>query len=361
MAAAPLFIVKLNGAASTGVVLRLRVGERGAMAVRMLAVVVGYYLAAEVGLLTAVVRDQVTPLWPPTGIALVALLVWGLRIWPAIAVGCLLVNLPIGPSWPAVAAITAGNTVAPMVAFLLLRRVGFRSELSRLRDALALVFYGAFGGMVISATAGTLALLGAGAVPRNEVWSTWSVWWAGDAMGVLVVAPVLLVARTTRWPVFGGPYRWLEATGLLVGTCAVTLFATRTPLPLLFLVFPLLIWAALRFQQQGAAPCALIISTVTILAAVDGAGPFEGLDLLPMMTALQAFNATVSLTGLLLAAITAERDQAHRAINRAVTQLADALAQPHPDRSLLSSALFRTAKPASEPEALGKREASEST
>jgi uncharacterized phage protein gp47/JayE len=99
----------------------------------------------------------------------------------------------------------------------------------------------------------------------------------------------------------------------------------------------------------------LIISTVTILAAVEGVGPFEGLDLFPMMTVLQAFNGTVSLTGLLLAAITAERDQAQRTINRAVTQLADALAQPHPDRSLLSSALFRTVKSVSEPETSGGR------
>jgi integral membrane sensor domain MASE1 len=337
------------------VVLRLRLGERGATALRTLAVAGAYYLAAQVGLLIALVRDQVTPLWPPTGIALVALLAWGFRTWPGIAVGSLLVNLPIGPSLPAVAVITAGNTAAPVVAYLLLRRAGFRSELSRLRDALGLVFYGALAGMVISATTGTLALLGAGAVPQGEVWSTWSVWWTGDAMGVLVVAPVLLVARSTRWPVFGGPYRWLEAVGLLLGTCAVTLVATHTPLPLLFLVFPFLIWAALRFQQRGATPCALIISTVTILAAVDGAGPFRGLDLLPMMTALQAFNGTVALTGLLLAAVTAERDQAHRAINRAVAQLADALAQPHSERSLLSGALFRTVGPAPESETPGER------
>jgi integral membrane sensor domain MASE1 len=310
----------------------------------MLTVAVAYYLGADVGLQLAVVRDQVTPLWPPTGIALVALLVWGIRIWPGIAVGALVVNMPIGPSFLAVGLITVGNTVAPVVACLLLRRAGFRSELGRLRDALALVFFGAFAAMTISASAGTVALFSSAAVPRDEVWSTWSAWWTGDAMGLLVVTPVLLVARTVRWPVFGGPYRWLEAVGLLAGTCAATGLATRTPLPLLFLVFPFLIWAALRFQQLGTTPCALIISVITILAAVDEAGPFQGLDLLSRMTALQAFNGTVALTGLLLAAITAERDQAHRAINRAVTQLADALAQERPERSLLSSALFRSVR-----------------
>ncbi|HEX6077719.1 MAG TPA: MASE1 domain-containing protein [Micromonosporaceae bacterium] len=333
----------------TGVALRARLGERGATGLRMLAVAVAYSLGAQVGLLIAVVRDQVTPLWPPTGVALVALLAWGLRIWPGIAVGALVVNVPMGPSWSAVGLITLGNTVAPVAVYLLLRRTGFRSELNRLRDALALVLFGTFAAMTISATAGALALFSSGALPRDEIWSTWSVWWTGDAMGLLVVAPVLLVARSTRWPVFGGPYRWLEVVGLLAGTCVVTLLATHTPLPLLFLVFPFLIWAALRFQQLGATPCALIISIITILAAVDETGPFEGLDLLPRMTVLQAFNGTVALTGLLLAAITAERDQAHRAINRAVTQLADALAQQHPDQSLLSSALFRTVRQTDDP------------
>jgi integral membrane sensor domain MASE1 len=321
----------------------LRLSGRAATGSRILIVAVAYYLGAGIGLQLAVVRGQVTPLWPPTGIALVALLVWGFRIWPGIAVGALAVNMPIGPTWSAVALITLGNTAAPVTAYLLLRRTGFRCELNRLRDALALVFFGAFVAMVISATAGTLALLLSTAVPRGEVWSTWSAWWTGDAMGVLVIAPVLLAARPIRWPVFGGPYRWLEAAGLLAGTFVVTLFAAHTRLPLLFLVFPFLIWGALRFQQIGATPCALIISIITILAAVDAAGPFQGLDLLSRMTALHAFNGTVALTGLLLAAITAERDQAHRAINRAVIQLADALAQEQKDRSLFRGALLPTA------------------
>lgn len=326
--------------------LRPLLGNRAATGLRILAVAGAYYLGAQVGLLTAVVREQVTPLWPPTGIAVVALLVWRLRVWPGIALGALAVNLPIGPSWYGILLITVGNTTAPVCAYLLLRRVGFGGQLSRLQDVLALVFFGALGGMVISATTGTLALLSASAVPWGQMWSTWSVWWTGDAMGVLVIAPVLLVARTVRRPVFGRRYRWLEAAALLVGTTMVTLLATRSSLPLLFAVFPFLIWAALRFQQAGATPCVLIVSTLTILAAVQGTGPFQGLDVVPRMTALQAFNGTVSLTGLVLSALIAERDQAHRTINRAATQLAQALAQVQPEPSLLSGAMFRTIRQA---------------
>src|SRR5437763_554279 len=98
---------------------------------RLLAVTAAYYASARLGLLLALVNGQVTPLWPPTGIALVCLLLLGVRVWPGIALGAFLVNLPIGPTLPAVLAISAGNTLAPVCAGLLLRRIGFRTELDR--------------------------------------------------------------------------------------------------------------------------------------------------------------------------------------------------------------------------------------
>src|SRR4029450_3482171 len=104
---------------------------------------------------------------------------------------------------------------------LLLRRTDFRMELDRLRDALALVFLGALTGMLISATVGSGVLALAGAIPASDFWPTWSVWWTGDAMGVLVVAPFLLVLRRARWPRGSSPYRWVEAGALLASTAMV--------------------------------------------------------------------------------------------------------------------------------------------
>lgn len=300
-------------------------------ALMTLAVAAVYYSGAQLGLLQELVRGQVTPLWPPTGIALACLLLLGPRSWPGITLGALAVNAPIGPAPLAVLAIVAGNTLAPLCAYLLLRRAGFRTELNRLRDALALVFLGALAGMLISSTLGTAVLVLADALPASAFWPTWSVWWTGDAMGVLVVTPLLLAARRARLPGAVSPYRWLEAAALLLGTAGVMLVATRSAASLLFLVFPFLIWAALRFQLPGAAPCSLIVTVLAIQATAEGVGPFTGHSLLTQMVTLQAFNGSTTLTALLLAAIIAERDHTRRQIEQVCVQLAETVVRLTPD------------------------------
>ncbi|MFB6840013.1 MASE1 domain-containing protein [Streptomyces sp. NPDC056361] len=306
-------------------------GRRGSIALRALAVAAVYYGAAQIGLLQQLVRDQVTPLWPPTGVALAALLMMGLRVWPGIALGAFLVNVFLGPSPVAVLAITAGNTLAPVCACLMLRRAGFRNELDRLRDVLALVFLGALAGMLISSTVGSGALVLSGALDAGDFWPTWSVWWAGDAMGILVVTPFLLVLSKARWPSRAGPGRWFEAAALAIGTVLTTLLATRTSdTNLLFLVSPFLIWAALRFRLAGATPCALVVSTLAILAAGGDSGPFVGDDVFAAMVTLQAFNGTTALTALLLAAVITERDRTHEEIKRVCDRLAEMVGRMEP-------------------------------
>ncbi|WP_316743958.1 MASE1 domain-containing protein [Streptomyces sp. MK7] len=301
--------------------------RRGGMTVLEICAVAALYLgSAKLGLLQQLVRGQVTPLWPPSGIALASLLLRGPRVWPGIALGAFLVNVSLGPSLPAVLAITAGNTLAPLCSYALLRRTGFRAELDRLWDALALIFLGAFTGMLVSATTGSGALALAGVLSTADFWPTWSVWWTGDAMGVLVVTPVLLVLRSARLPRGVPPSRWGEALLLLAATIGVG-FLEAGNTPLLFLGFPLLIWAAFRFQLAGTAPCALAVSTFAIVAATERSGPFAGHDLLTDMIALQAFNGSTALTALLLGTVVGERNQAQREIARACGQLAEMAAK----------------------------------
>ncbi|MFE0131145.1 MASE1 domain-containing protein [Streptomyces sp. NPDC059037] len=301
--------------------------RRGALAALDICVVAAlYYGSAKLGLLQQLVRGQVTPLWPPTGIALASLLLRGPRVWPGIALGALLVNASLGPSLPAVLAIVAGNTLAPVCSYALLRRMGFRIELARLRDVLALVFIGAFTGMLVSATIGSGSLALAGVLSADQFWPTWSVWWTGDAMGVLVVTPVLLVLRSARWPKEAPPSRWAEGFLLLAATACVGIVGTGSA-PLMFLGFPLLIWAAFRFQLAGAAPCALAMCTFTIVAAAQESGPFTGRDLLTNMITLQAFNGSSALTALLVAAAVSERNQAQQEIARACGYLAEMVAK----------------------------------
>ncbi|MGW0703048.1 MASE1 domain-containing protein [Streptomyces sp. NPDC002867] len=241
-----------------------------------------YYASGKLGLLQQVVRGQVTPLWPPMGIALASLLLIGPRVRPGIALGAFLVNVSLGPSIPAVLAITTGNTLVPLCSYALLRRTGFGTQMNRLQDALALVFLGAPTGMLISATVGSSILSLAHALPAGGFWPTWWAWWTGDAMGVLLITPVLLVLRSARRSKNAPPSRWGEGALLVAATIGVGVLATA-PAPLIFLAFPLLTWAAFRFQRAGATPCALAMSTFAIFAAISGTGPFAGHTLLTKM------------------------------------------------------------------------------
>ncbi len=284
----------------------------------ILAVAVAYYATAKVGLVLALVKGQVTPLWLPTGISVAALLMSGPRIWPGIALGALTANIALGAGPAGTALITIGNTAAPMAAWYLLNRYGFRQQLDRLKDALMLVFAGALGAMLISSAVGTAALKITGVIPWHEIPAVMAVWWTGDAMGVLVFTPLLLTLPRT-WQV--SPRRLVEAVGLLIATAALASFVTVSESRLLFLVFPMLIWAALRFQHAIAAPCAVIISVAAVMSAASG--HFTATDLLTTMIVLQAFNGSVALTGLILSAVTSERNQAREAIERACRQLAE--------------------------------------
>jgi signal transduction histidine kinase len=271
-------------------------------------VALAYWLTARLSLNLALVHGQVTPTWPPTGIALVAILVFGRRVWPAIFAAALAVNLPIGPSPLGAAFIAAGNTLAPLVAAELLMRTGFRLELDRLRDAAAIIGLGALVGMAISATIGTSVLVLSGTVSTTDFWPTWAVWWTGDAMGVLLVAPFLL-GLLPRAP--GPPLNLRSGTELatlLIGIGLATFALFQNRLRLEYLVLPLIMVAAWRFRLRGAAPAALVASGVAVWSAVQGTGPFATESVVQKMITLQVFNVCVALTSFVLASFVTMRE-----------------------------------------------------
>lgn len=304
----------------------------------ILAVAVAYYLGGLIGLYQRVIVNdaEVTPLWLPTGIAVTSLLWLGLRAWPGIAIGTYLTIEQITDFDLPGLIIVAGNVLAPVCAYLMLRRAGFRTEMDRLRDALALVFLGGLLPMLISATIGTCTLVLTGDLPASQFWPVWAAWWAGDAMGVLVLTPLLLVLRRLA-PVrrHREGYRAVEAAVLVVASVAVTLVATRSPLSLLFLVFPLIIWAAVRFQLAGSAPITLLVSVLTIAAATAREGPFAHHTLFEIMINLQGLNGAAALTGLLLSALVTEQNNVRLKIEQVcedLAELVEQLASGKPDR-----------------------------
>ena len=278
---------------------------------KLLVVGAAYYISARLGLELALVGRSVTPLWPPTGVAVVAFLAVGWEVWPAVALGAFAVNLPISPTAATAAVIAVGNTLAPLAASAVLRRAGFRPDLVRVKDAVMLVVV-ALTCMTISASIGALSLDVSDAVRDFRFFDTWWVWWAGDAMGVLIVAPFLWSVRSFlplrgRRPAWG---RALEAAGLFVVLAAVTIAVCRSTEPLLFAVLPVLVWIAWRFEQRGAGPAGLLVSVIVILAAVDKSPVFAGESLLRKMVVLQSLNAVVSFTAFFFAAAVAGRRQA---------------------------------------------------
>ncbi|WP_432058438.1 MASE1 domain-containing protein [Streptomyces sp. bgisy022] len=298
--------------------------------VRTLAIAACYYAAGRLGLLRElIIQDSVvSPIWPPTGVATAALLVYGLRACPGIALGSLgiILTLTTSPQLSALG-LVAGNTAAPVCGYLMLRRVGFRTDLARLRDGLSLVFLGAFGAMLISSGTGAGLLAATAGTGGQDFWPLWLSWWVGDAMGVLIVTPVLLLLHRLHrhlrrpWP----RVRWREAVGLaLVAGCLVTV-ATHSPASLLFLVYPLVIWAALRFQLAGSMLCVLLASVMATVAATEGTGPFRDMTRVEVMLNLQAFNGAIALTALLLSAVIAEQHHTRRSVERACQELMEVL------------------------------------
>lgn len=286
---------------------------------RLLITGAAYYGAAQLGLRLAALNGHIAPLWLPIGVAIVSLLLCGPWAAPGITLAAFVVNLPLVPSPAVVVAVAVGDTIAPVAAYVLLRRAGFHLELDRLRDVLALIFLAAFGSTLISATVGATSILADGTRPV-QYWQSWLVWWTGDTMGVLVVVPFLLVLRTTR--VRGlGPARWAELAALLLGTLLIATAVTLSPYDLLFLAFPPLIWAALRFEHTGTAPCVLIVAMAAAVAAAKGYGPFSHHGTMGRLVVLQTFNSAAALTALLLAAMVSERNSARNAINRVAADL----------------------------------------
>ena len=281
--------------------------------VRLAGVAAAYFVAARLSLDVALVNSQVTPVWPPTGIAVVALLVFGVRMWPAIAVAALAVNLPLGPNAVGAAIIAAGNTLAPLAAVAIMRAAHFDPRLERLRDAGAIIA-GALAGMAVSATVGSLVLTLLGPVALSAFPQTWAVWWTGDAMGVLLVAPFLLsfLPAPGRRPL---SWRRRAELAVLLGAIAIVTYAVfQNRLRLEYVVFPLIMLAAFRFQLRGAAPAALISSGVAVIAAVNGTGPFATESLLQKMVTLQVYNVFLTLASFVLASYveTADREQRAR-------------------------------------------------
>ncbi|HEY3232939.1 MAG TPA: PAS domain-containing protein [Roseiflexaceae bacterium] len=306
-------------------------------AAQTLLLAAAYAGSGYAGLLMAIPPGNTLAVWPPAGIALAAVLLWGARAWPGIWLGALLVNLwtlsglpnapSIATSIVVSAGIAAGSTLQALAGLYLIRRlIERRDPLERAGDVfrfaiLSLAF------CLVAATVGVTILTASGLLHLTDYTGSRWTWWLGDVAGVLIIAPLLLAWRSPpRW--LADRRAYVEAIGLLlllIATGQIVFggwpFALAHVRPLPYLFLPLLVWAALRFGRQGATLAIFLTTAIALWGTVRGIGPFAVGALEESLLLLQSFIGVVALTILALAAALAERRQPEAALQQARDEL----------------------------------------
>ncbi len=283
---------------------------------KVLGVAAAYLLTAKLGLSLAGATRQVTTIWPPSAIALVALFLGGYNLWPGVLLGAFLANILTQEPTVVAVVIALGNTLEGLTGSYLLRSFGFRRNLQRIWDVICLMVFSALIGTTISATLGALSLILGSIISFASFGSVWFTWWLGDLMGILIFAPLLfLIAQPKSYKLV--VQRRVES---LIVVCfiviaAIAIFTLRGTFAFSaylapYMMFPLVIWAVHRFEQIGAATSVFIIATVSIIGIVIGHSPFSngGHTVEQNLILLHLYLATITVTALVVAVIVGDRN-----------------------------------------------------
>jgi signal transduction histidine kinase len=277
-------------------------------AVGVIALAGLYYAAAKTGYLLEFSGPVAAIVWLPMGVGVAFLYLGGMAYWPGLVIGDLLANdysvLPLGSALGQ----TCGNVLEVVIATLLLRRLG-RSEspLASVRGV-GVIAVSIAAGAAFSATVGAISLLSGNVIHFDALPTVWRTWWLGDASGALLLVPLAL-AWYAPLPTGWARARWIEAGGLLLGIVTLAAFATRSATPIAYLVFPVLIWAALRFGQRGATLAVAVTAVFTVWNVTHYVGPFHVNSITRSVLTTQLFIAVATLTTLSLAAAVTERER----------------------------------------------------
>ena len=290
------------------------------IAAKIIALTAVYFAAGKFGLKLAFLHRSASAIWPPTGIALAVLLLFGYRLWPGVWLGAFLVNVTTsgvttpGSIWTSIG-IAGGNTLeAVLGAWLVSRFAGGRQAFDRTAGVLRYVLVGPALSTTISATVGVTVLALGGLASWSQYGPIWRTWWLGDAVSALIVAPLLLVWCGTSLP------RWdrrqvFEAVLILAGILGIGYLGFSGPVDAAaaryprFLLYPIAILTAYRFEQRGAITSCFAISAVAIWGTIHGLGPFASPDRNEALTMLQAYMGSITLANLLLGVVVAENRQ----------------------------------------------------
>jgi len=267
-----------------------------------------YYASAKLGYQLEFAGPVAAILWLPVGVGIAFLYLGGLRFWPGVLIGDLLANnymaLPVGSALGQ----TCGNMLEVLVATVLLRRLVRRGSPLDSIVGVGFLVVAIVAGTAVSASVGSLSLLFGDVISWHAAPKVWRTWWLGDSSGALIVVPLALAwyrPMARRWE--RGRVR--EAAFMLVTVVVLAEFATRSNRPLTYLVFPALIWAALRFGQRGATLAVTVTALFTVWNTIHYVGPFHFESVSRSVLSAQLFIAVAALATLSLAAVVSEREQ----------------------------------------------------
>ncbi|RXT45827.1 MASE1 domain-containing protein [Bradyrhizobium betae] len=314
----------------------------------LVAIGVIYYVLAKGGLALASINPSATPIWPPTGVALAAVLLWGYRTWPAIFIAAMIANATTAGSVATAIAIATGNTLEAVVgAYLVNRWSSGCNTFSRPDSVAKFALICIVIATPISASIGLTSLAAAGYVDRTDFVNAWVTWWLGDVTGALVIAPALVLWASSRYRTFSRN-EFLETVGVLATAAVVGLIAyspliKQTPSrdPLGFLAILPMLWAALRRGPRDTATVALVLAGITIWGTLTGGGPFTTADLNASFLLLLMFLISVTVPSLLLSADVEVRKKGEGRLRRAQIELERKVAERTQELELANAAKSR--------------------
>lgn len=293
---------------------------------KFILIFAAYFITAKIGLSLDAVSGFATLVWAPSGIALAALVLFGMKLWPAIFLAAFLVNLITGAPILVALGMGAGNTLEALIGTYLLNKfINVDTFLDYVKDVVVLTFGAAFFSTTISATIGVTSLYLGGIVPGDKYLDTWAAWWAGDMLGILVVSPFLITWSKFSFSTFKIKYP-IESAVFILTIIFANLFIIFRVIPeLLFIqprlyyIFPVLLWAGLRFDRKIVTAAIVCTSISTLIATINGVGSFASptLSLTENLLNLQTFLVVMSIMILSLSAVVSERERAKKKLEAA--------------------------------------------
>jgi two-component system, NtrC family, sensor kinase len=303
-----------------------------------------YYITAELGRFLASTPDNVTPVWPPDGFALAALLMLGYRVWPGIAIGSFLANIwafldtknaaSVAISIAIASTIAMGTTLSAILGnFLLHKFIGKRHLFDRPQNVFKFIVMGGMVGPIVSASVGITALCFRGIVPLADWGMNWFIWWISNVSGILIFTPLVLIwsqpclkairnlfefctagirqkkLKLKHLKSLSFSAKQAEFAILIVLVFAVGEISFGGGYPVEYMLIPFLVWSVLRFDIEGATLLIFIVSAIAVLETVKGGGPFARPNLNESLMLLQSFIGVIVLTTLILYAAIAQRQQ----------------------------------------------------